>query len=91
MAEHEFTPASRRGNPPDHDELDGHLLETAMLGDLAPAGARVRILRDLGAVALMITADDGAEVELVLAPAAAVALAIRLSGAALRLASGDRT
>jgi hypothetical protein len=59
-------------------------LEEELLG-LAPTGARVRELDDIGAVALAFAADDG-EVELVMAPGAAVEMALRLTSAAVRVA-----
>jgi hypothetical protein len=69
------------------DECDGRLLEAAM-GGLAPTSARVRPLWDLEAVALITDADEGEAIELVLAPAAAVELTIRLARTALRVALG---
>jgi hypothetical protein len=89
MPADDSTPVDWRGNPlKTTPERDQQLLDATM-GGLKEGGVRVEPLPDLGAV-LVTIGGGGEEIEVVLAPAAALDLALKLVGAALRLAQGDR-
>ena len=89
MADNESTRAPGARKP----ELDGVLLEEAVMCGMVPRGVRVRELPELDAVQLAVMNDYGAaEVEVLLTPGAAVEMAFRLASAAVRVAvQGDLT